>query len=1142
MRRSLKWFRNAIVGVAVTVLLAVIVAAFTLSTQTGTRWALNLVDASIPGEIVVERFEGTLWVGLHIPLFIYRDPEQEIHASAVDLELNWSSVLAGQLIVNDTGAESIEYRSLVATESAPGPFELAMDPLPLTVGIVRSRIGRIAMTGSAETTEIRELLLDSIVMDGNALAAKAVSATFENVTLSVSDLDATLTGDIPLSLSIAWSLADNSWSGSGSFDGSLAALGFDHAVLGDYPAALSGELKLLNRIEPEIDAQVSWERWSYNEYVIENGEVQVRGTIQEYDASYDLTAQLPAGETLQLSGTATGNTEKLSAFDANISSLTGNANLVGSVSWQPEIIAEVQVLASDFDPSIVVEELTGRLNAEAYVRVDGNGNVNISDTNITGTLNGAPVDAGGTVSISPEQLNCDKCLVAVGDNRVSIDGTSSSSRLALTWSVDAPSLDLLWPGIGGNLNGQGQLEGSMALPQFTGEIHGQNLRAADWSAAEVVIISQESSADAIDLQATVTSLLNADSDIGTLTLVGKGAAEMLELEIDWAFRSLEISAAGNLRQQDDLFTGAVRRAIISEINTGSWSLSSQPEFQYSAGDLSIDAHAWSSTSGQFRVSQISRVDDVLTLTANLVGLPLPMANSFLPADVQLQGSASADIDVVQESGLWAGAINWRQAGTIVNLLESDGQLTAIPIPRAELDIELKGAGASMSAVLTVEPGVTGELDLAIDRFAGDSPIVAEMRLQGSEWNWVPAVIPAIDKFEGDVSATVRATGPLAAPEFGGDLNWQTGSLEIPALNIPVTEIDLTVSGTSEGAATLSGSAKAGEGDLRITGRFEELTQPTRSVRLTLNGESAELVNWPEYHLWASPDLVVTGTAAGWTINGELEVPRADMVIRELPEETVKLSPDVIVIGREEAAQTPIPVSGEAKLLLGDQVQFQAFGLDTGLQGELQLRLANDRPISAEGQVELVGGTFSAYGQKLTIQQGTLTFTGPLDNPLVDVRAVRTIEAFDGPVTAGIHLQGRAQTINSTVFSDPAMSEADTLSYLVVGRPLNQASESEGNELSNAAAALGVKQATRITEQIGQALGLDQLSLAGDGGDTTSLVAGKQVNSRLHARYAYGVFSRLGTLLLRYKMSRRLTLEAGAGEIQSINVLYLVEKQ
>lgn len=121
-----------------------------------------------------------------------------------------------------------------------------------------------------------------------------------------------------------------------------------------------------------------------------------------------------------------------------------------------------------------------------------------------------------------------------------------------------------------------------------------------------------------------------------------------------------------------------------------------------------------------------------------------------------------------------------------------------------------------------------------------------------------------------------------------------------------------------------------------------------------------------------------------------------------------------------------------------------------------------------------------------------------------------------------------------------MAEADALSYLVIGRPLSQATSTEGNELSGAALSLGIKQATRIAEQIGQTLGLDQLSLTGDGGDTTALVAGKQINPRTYARYSYGVFSRLGTLLLRYKLSRRLSLEAGTGEIQSLELLYSVE--
>jgi translocation and assembly module TamB len=360
--------------------------------------------------------------------------------------------------------------------------------------------------------------------------------------------------------------------------------------------------------------------------------------------------------------------------------------------------------------------------------------------------------------------------------------------------------------------------------------------------------------------------------------------------------------------------------------------------------------------------------------------------------------------------------------------------------------------------------------------------------------------------------------------------------------VPLEKISLRISGAANGTATLQGSAKAGGGTLEASGGFKELTQATRSMTLKVSGSSAEIFNWPEYHVWASPDLTLTGDKDGWQLGGGLTIPRAEINVREIPVEAITPSEDVIVLGEEDVVRARTRIGGETRIKLGDKVRIKALGLDSGLAGELLVKLHYDSEPTAEGRITLVDGSFASQGQKLAIQKGELTFTGPLDNPIVDVRAVRVIENFEGTVTAGIHLHGRAQNLTSTVFSEPAMNEVDALSYLVIGRPLNQATEAEGGQLSGAAVSMGLRQASRLTDQIGQTLGLDQLSLTGDGGDTTALIAGKKVNSRLYARYAYGVFSRLGVLLLRYRLSNRLSLEAGAGESQSIDILYSVEKR
>ena len=165
----------------------------------------------------------------------------------------------------------------------------------------------------------------------------------------------------------------------------------------------------------------------------------------------------------------------------------------------------------------------------------------------------------------------------------------------------------------------------------------------------------------------------------------------------------------------------------------------------------------------------------------------------------------------------------------------------------------------------------------------------------------------------------------------------------------------------------------------------------------------------------------------------------------------------------------------------------------------------------------------------------------LYDPLIKVRATRSIDGVDGKVTAGIDLSGRAKELSSSVFSDPAMSEAQALSYLLLGRPLQDASAADASNLADTAYSLGLRQAALVTSQIGRAAGLDELTVAGRNQNTTELIAGKQINSRLYARYAHGVFSKLGKLLLRFRLNESFAIEVSAGEHQSIDVLYTIEK-
>ncbi len=1105
-----KWLLRSIVLIVALGTLLVGFVALVLNTESGTRWVFNRISGVIPGEIVADEFTGTLWSGLYFPSVSYIDDSQRIVATEFRVSVQWPMLAAGRIPLEKVSAASFTRTSLTPAPKSPEPLEVSMSPLPIAITIATGSIDRFDLVNASSSFYLEGIRFEKARLSGNTIRVASLQASRDSFAASVLDFGMTLSGDVPMSAKLSWALEDGRLSGDGSVRGSLAELAFKQTLQGEYPGSTSGIVKLLNRIEPEIDASVSWDRWAFGTTVLLDGEVHARGLIEAYEAEYSASVVVADQEPISVSGVASGNSRELTAFKAELLAAVGRADVDGQLAWTPVFSTTALVVASDINPAELRDELSGRFDATAEIAVDDSGVVRLSNLIAAGDLNNAKLNASGDLVLSSGQQQCIACLLSVGKNRVRIDGGLAENGLALSYSLNAPALSELWPELSGSAVGSGQLAGSIDRPSITTNIDLQNI-------------------------------VYRETAYGGLKLFAQGDSEKLKVSTDSNYKALQVNTQGIIAYEDGTLTGTVRQAGVREEHAGEWSLVSPFNFSVAKGAIVIDAHNWRGDFGEVIVTEFTMLDDEIKLKASLQQMPLQLAAAFLPSNFQLLGHANADVDITRSAGQWSGPIRWRQVDTVLRVSEFNNEFSDVTIPRAELDAELRDGGITAHAVLAIDPGVLGELDVQLATLASDAPLDARLKLQGDDWSWISAVVPQIDRFDGAISAAITAAGPLNAPAFAGNLEWREGSLRVPALNVPIDDINVVVAGASNGDATITGTAKAGEGELSVNGEFVDVMQESRSIKLKLTGLGAELVNWPEYRIWGSPDLQLAGDTDGWRFSGELAVPKADIAVREVPVGAVTVSPDVVVLGEEEGEERPTRITGEAKLVLGERVQFQAFGLDTRLTGNLTMKVVENRPLTAEGRVSLVDGTFIAQGQKLKIERGRLTFTGPLDDPIVDVRAERVIETFDGIVTAGIHLRGRAQNLTSTVYSNPTMADADALSYLVIGRPLSQASQTEGGELSGAAVALGIRQAARITDQIGQSLGLDELALAGDGGDSTALVAGKQINSRLYARYAYGVFSRLGTLMLRYRLSRALTLEAGAGENQSIDVLYSIEK-
>ena len=256
-----------------------------------------------------------------------------------------------------------------------------------------------------------------------------------------------------------------------------------------------------------------------------------------------------------------------------------------------------------------------------------------------------------------------------------------------------------------------------------------------------------------------------------------------------------------------------------------------------------------------------------------------------------------------------------------------------------------------------------------------------------------------------------------------------------------------------------------------------------------------------------------------------------------------MSGDEVLVDRTGTASQPESDRGpdvvtDLVVALGDDVVFDGYGLLARLSGDIRVRHAPGGVLEAFGTLDLVDGQFTLYGQRLDIEHGRVTLAGPLNDPGLDIRAVRRT----GDATAGIIIGGTVSDPSSRVFSEPPLEEAEAFSLLLTGRTVSSADEREAALLSQAALNLGLEGAERIGMRIRSVLGIDELSVGGlgDAGDA-SLILGKRLSADLGVRYVHSLVRQAGSVFVNYRLTEHLSLEAESGVRQGLDLLFSIER-
>jgi translocation and assembly module TamB len=281
----------------------------------------------------------------------------------------------------------------------------------------------------------------------------------------------------------------------------------------------------------------------------------------------------------------------------------------------------------------------------------------------------------------------------------------------------------------------------------------------------------------------------------------------------------------------------------------------------------------------------------------------------------------------------------------------------------------------------------------------------------------------------------------------------------------------------------------------------------------------------------------------------------DITRRDAP----TLSSDVVVrrasAGQEAKPEPRIPFEFNLGIDLGSTFIVRGDGLDTRVEGALLLKHEGRGVVRASGALEARDGVYEGFGQKLAIERGRLTFQGAVENPALDILALRK----NLPVEVGVTITRTAANPLVRLYSDPAMADFETLSWLVLGRP---ADESRGDNTALARAALGLLGGSGegIPTQLARRLGIDELSIrAAESGGSTSLLPrqsvagrvrgevatvggeivsiGKRLSDNLTLSYETATGGAGNVVQLSYQLTRRVSVIARAGTESALDLVY-----
>ncbi len=1076
---------------------------------------------------------------------------------------------------------------------SPAPRERLSLPaieLPIDVAITSLLVTDVSVAGAFTYDVERVLLAGHAERDNVVLSTLEVDTRDATARLMA---DVTLADDYPLEAELhsVLLLPELFPALSGEtltlrLSGSLADLSAELDVSGQINATLAADVDVLApdvpftaRLQSE---RVEWplesmERDPGTTYVAQDVDLTVNGSLDAYAVRLLVDAQAPQVPDTSIDLTGDGDMTSFRWAPLNLRIEESRLTSEGQVNWADALRIDASVQLSSVDPSLFVDQLEGNLNGRLTANVQQQGerwDIALPELAIDGELQEYPLTLEAALEANSDlEVAIERLLFTQGNNRLTASGQVSEQAMSLQADIALTELQTLHPELAGRLSGDLRATGSFSAPELVARLTGNQLRFAENRIETLGLVA--------NVQGVDDPVLRVELDAQS---VNAGGQALSSLAVNLSGRLSQHTLSVNVDGAPGNVLSAASLALDGRFNqaTEQYQARLMPlELDSEAGSIRLEAPldiGYNLANGQARLSPfcLRRLegglvcsDEPMTASAEqgqaslrVSEVPMEMLEPFLPEEWSFEGATTAEL-----------AANWRQGGArwqanvqvlselAITAINDYGQPVALPVLSLDTQIEANQSQADANLLLSLSEAGEITLDLSVNDPLGQGALAGELRANNVSLEPYRPMMLGMDRLEGALNGSVQIGGSTQQPDLQGQLALR--GLRVHGPDIPVDVQDGEFGITFDGEqGDIDGFVAAERGRLNISGEAYWPASDAWRIGIDLNAtQEPLLVVLPQFgRMEAAPDIRVRITPERLQVRGNVDLPWARLEIGDLPSSATSPSPDEIIIterddreaeqarqraiaaGEDPSAAEELTATGMAidvliTLTLGRDMQISAYGLESGLGGSLEIRQESG-VLQLFGDVNLVDGRFQAFGQDLLIRRGQLLFSGPPGLPVLDFEAIRNPDITEDEVIAGLRVSGNAEEPNVMIFSEPSMDETRALSYLLRGRAPDASGGGIDSALTTALIGMSLGRTGGAVGSLGQAFGIDDLTLDTTGaGDESQVAVSGQLTDDLRISYGVGIFSPIAELTLRYTLWRNLYLQAVSGANQAVDLIY-----